>query len=161
MMEDEVWRQILQESSALRRILLGEDLQMNDEDLSRLVTQALNVDESEVRKISLATSMFLHFRKNRHLTPAAWEPLAKLAGRVLLPRLRTSTLVGTAPDMNLYNDIKPFAQTRRSEGKLGELEVNFVLGGYPELWRQHNWKDALNQFRADLKLFGVDEELLS
>jgi MoxR-like ATPase len=161
MMEDEVWRQILQEPDAFQRILLGEELQMSDDDLARLVTQALNVDASEVRKISLATAMFLHFRKSRHLNPAAWEPLAKLAGRVLLPRQRTSNLVGTAPDMNLYNDIKPFAQKRRTEGKLGELEVNFVLGCYPELWRQNNWRDALNKFREDLKLFGVDEESLS
>lgn len=161
MMEDEVWRQILQEPDALRRILLGEELEMSDEDLSRLVTQALNIDESEVRQISLATAMFLHFRTSHHLTPAAWEPLAKLSGRVLLPRQRTTTLVGTAPDMKLYNEIKPFALKRRTEGKMAELEVNFVLGGYPELWRQHNWKDALNQFREDLKQFGVDEEVLS
>jgi hypothetical protein len=77
---------------------------------------------------------------------------------VMLPRQRTSSLIGTAPDMNVYNDIKPFAMKRRTEGKLGELEVNYVLGGYPELWRQLNWKDALNQFREDLKLFGIDEE---
>lgn len=161
MMEDEIWRQILQESDALKRIPLGEELGMTDEDISRLITQALNVDASEIRKISLATALFLHFRNSRHLTPVAWEPLAKLAGRVLLPRQRTSNLVGTAPDMNIYNEIKPFAQKRRTEGKLGELEVNFVLGGYPELWRQNNWKDALNQFRDDLKMFGVDEEALS
>lgn len=161
MMEDEIWRQILQESDALKRIPLGEELGMSDEDISRLITQALNVDASEVRKISLATALFLHFRKIRCLTPAAWEPLAKLAGRVLLPRQRTSSLVGTAPDMNLYNEIRPFAQKRRTEGKIGELEVNFVLGGYPELWRTHNWKDALNQFREDLKTFGVDEDTLS
>jgi MoxR-like ATPase len=161
MMEDEVWRQILQESDALKRILLGEALQMSDDDISRLVTQALNVDASEARKIGLATALYLHFRTSRHLTPAAWEPLAKLAGRVMLPRQRTSSLVGTAPDMNVYNEIKPFAMKRRTEGKLGELEVNYVLGGYPELWRQLNWKDALNQFREDLKLFGIDEEALA
>ena len=163
MMEDEIWRQILQEPDALKRIPLAEELDMSDEDISRLVTQALNVDASEIRKISLATALFLHFRNDRHLTPAAWEPLAKLAGRVLLPRQRTSSLVGTAPDMVLYNEIKPFAQKRRTEGKLGELEVNFVLGGYPEMWRAPNqkWQDALNQFREDLKMFGVDEEALS
>ena len=123
--------------------------------------QALNIDASEARKISLATAMFLHFRTSHHLTPAASEPLAKLAGRVMLPRQRTSSLVGTAPDMNLYNDIKPFAMKRRTESKLGELEINYVLGGFPELWRLINWKDALNQFREDLKLFGIDEETLA
>lgn len=158
MMDDEIWRQILEELDPIKRVLLGMELQVDDEDMARLITQALNADESEARKVGLATAMFLAFRSNRHLTPAAWEPLAKLAGRVLLPRARSNTLPPNAPDMTLWNEIKPWVLNRRAAGGTGILEANYVLGGFPELWRQHNWREAVAQFVQDLNLFNIQVE---
>lgn len=157
-MDDEVWRQILEELDPIKRVLLGIELGVDDEDMTRLVTQALNADASEARKVSLATAMFLAFREKRHLTPAAWEPLVKLAGRVLLPRARSNTLPNNAPDLTLWNDIKPWVLNRRSAGNYGALEANYVLGGFPELWRQHNWREAVAQFVEDLQTFNIKPE---
>lgn len=156
MLDDEVWRQILEEQDPIKRVLLGDELELSDEDLARLVTQALAATETESRKASLATAMFLRFKEYRHLTPAAWEPLTKLAGLVLLPRIKSATVGNSAPDMTLFEEIKPFILKRRDEGQQGKLEVNYVLGGYPDLWRNENWQDALNQFIEDLKQFDVE-----
>lgn len=156
MLDDEVWRQILEEQDPVKRVLLGDKLELTDEDMSRLITQALAAIESESRKASLATAMFLRFREYRHLTPAAWEPLTKLAGRVLLPRIANATVGNSAPDMTIWEEIKPFVLERRSQDKQGKLEVNYVLGCFPELWRNEKWHDALQQFIEDLKMFDVE-----
>jgi hypothetical protein len=105
----------------------------------------------------LATAIFLAFRQHRQLTPSAWEPLAKLAGRVLQPRFLTQTIQPNSPNGNLWNEIKPWLVKRRSENGTAQLEVNFILTGFPELWQQYNWQDALARFKDDLKLFGVKD----
>jgi MoxR-like ATPase len=156
-LDDEAWRKVLEEADLLKRVVIAEDLNFGDEDLSRLITQALNVDPSDARKISLGTAIFLAFRKHRALTPAAWEPLAKLAGRVLQPRQTEYNVAANSPDMNLWNEIKPWVLTRRHSGGVGHLEVNYILSGFPEMWRQYNWQTALTRFQDDLKLFGVSE----
>jgi MoxR-like ATPase len=156
-LDDEAWRQILEEADVIKRVILAEDLQVNDEDLSRLITQALNVDVSEARKVGLATAIFLAFRGHRALTPAAWDPLVKLSARVLLPRTGSMNAAPNSPNGTLWAEIKPWALKRRQEGEIGQLEVNYVLGGFPELWQQYNWQESLDKFRNDLKLFGIKE----
>lgn len=156
-LDDEAWRQILEEPDPIKRVPLAEELQVSDEDLSRLITQSLNVDASEARKVGLATAIFLAFRTHRALTPAAWEPLVKLAARVLLPRTGSLNAAPNSPNGTLWAEIKPWALKRRQESDIGLLEVNFILGGFPELWQQYNWQEALAKFRDDLKLFGVQE----
>jgi MoxR-like ATPase len=157
MLDDEVWRQILAETDPLKRIVVADSLDLNDEDLSRLVTQALNVDASEARKVGIATALFLRFHKHRQLTPAAWEPLAKLAGRVLFPRVASLQVAPNTPDFSIWAEIKAWAMEQRKQTGLPQLMVNYVLGGFPELWRQHNWQEAVKQFAEDLKLFAVEE----
>ncbi len=156
MLDDEVWRQILEETDPLKRIMIADELGVSDEDLSRLITQALNIEMTEARKTGLATAMFLRFKQYRNLTPAAWEPLTKLAGRVLLPRQVNNMLSNSSSDMNIWNEIKPWVIKRREEGNEGKLAVNYVLGGFPELWRNENWQDSLKQFWDDLKFFNVE-----
>ena len=56
------------------------------------MTQALGAQTSEPRRIGLATALFLRFRAERELTPAAWEPLVQLSRRVLEPREVSLTL---------------------------------------------------------------------
>jgi hypothetical protein len=155
MLDDEVWRAILEETDALKRVLIADDLGVEDDELSHLITQALSSVSAEPRRVSLATAMFLAFRETRHLNSAAWEPLAKLAGQVLLPRQRTLTVSANAPDVQLWNEIEPFVLKYRGQGGLADLRVNYLLGGFPEMWRNHDWKDALGQFTEDLKFFGV------
>lgn len=157
MLDDEVWRQILAETDHLKRIIIADDLDLGDEEMSRLVTQALNVDASEARNISLATALYLRFHTYRQLTPAAWEPLTRLAGRVLLPRNGTSNLQANSPDKQMWDEIKPWVLEQRKKTGLPQLVVNYVLGGFPELWRQHDWQDAVQQFVDDLQLFGIEE----
>lgn len=156
MLDDEIWRPILEETDQVQRVVMGYEMGVSDEDLAQLVTQALAAFPSEVRKVSLATAMFLCFRKDRHLTAAAWEPMVKLAGRVLMPRERSQAMTANAPNMAIWNEIKPWLYQRRTEGDLGRLEVNFVLGGYPEFWNQQNWQEALKQFSEDLERFGIE-----
>ncbi len=156
-LDDEAWRQILEEADVVKRVILAEDLQVDDEDLSRLITQALNVDVSEARKVALATAIFLTFRGHRALTPAAWEPLVKLSARVLLPRTGSLNAAPNSPNGTLWAEIKTWVLRRRQEGEIGQLEVNYVLGGFPELWQQYNWQESLDKFRHDLKMFGIKE----
>jgi hypothetical protein len=157
MLDDEVWRQILSETDPFKRILIADDLDLADEDMTNLITQALSYDASEARKIGLATALFLRFRTYRHLTPAAWEPLAKLAGRVLLPRVASFTIDQNSPDMELWNAIKDWVLEIRKEGQMAHLLANYVLCGFPELWRRYDWEESVKQFVEDLKFFGVEE----
>jgi MoxR-like ATPase len=157
MLDDEVWRQILAETDPLKRIVVADTLDLNDEDLSRLVTQALNVDASEARKVGIATALFLRFHSYRQLSPAAWEPLAKLAGRAMFPRVASMQVAANTPDATIWAEIKAWVLEQRKQAGLPQLLVNYVLGGFPELWRQHNWQEAVSQFAEDLKLFGVEE----
>lgn len=156
-MEDETWRRIFEENDHVKRVLVAEELELEDEEMSRLITQALNVYESEARKISLATAMYLAFRKHRRLNPAAWEPLVKLAATVLKPRMATASIPGNGPDMRTWTEIRDWAVSHRGSGELAALEINFILGNFPQVWRRHSWKEALEDFRQDLELFGVKE----
>jgi MoxR-like ATPase len=154
---DDGWRQVLEERDVVRRVLLAEDLKFNDEDLSRLITQALGAQESEARRMGLATAMFLCFRTRRNLAPSAWEPLAQFAARVFEPRQVAMNIQNNSPDMNLWNDIRAWLFERHNrETTQGWLDRNFVLAGYPDLWRRYDWREALEAFRADLQLFGVE-----
>ncbi len=155
MIDDDAWRQVLEDRDLVHRVVLAEELEFSDEDMSRLVTQAFSEGDSEVRKQGLATAMFLAFRCRRNLTPAAWEPLVKYAGRVLEPRVASASI--GAADMNIWNEIKEWAKEHQGQGELARVEVNYILSGFPGLWRNHNWKDALKRFSEDLELFGVKE----
>ncbi len=159
MFDDDVWRQILEEQDPIKRLLLAEELQVSDDDLSRLVTQVLNMDASEARKVGLATAMFLRYRRQHQLTPAAWEPLVQLAGRVLSPRIYSITVNGNTTESQVWGEIKPWVLKHRQGGAVEQLEANYVLGGFPDLWRQQNWADALKQFKEDLNMFGGEELL--
>jgi hypothetical protein len=159
MFDDDIWRQILEEQDPIKRLLLAEELGVSDEDLSRLVTQVLNMDASEPRKVSLATAMFLRYRRGHHLTPAAWEPLVQLSQRVLAPRVHTFAAGGNSQEMQIWNEIKPWVLDHRQGDRLAQLEANYVLSGFPDFWRHVNWADALKQFNEDLDLFGGEELL--
>lgn len=157
-LDDDTWRQVLEEPDQIKRVVLAEDMQFNDDDLAPLVTQALNADDSDARRMGLAVAIYLAFHEHRRLTPAAWEPLIKLSTPVLRPRLGSLAVSNNNdPDLAIWNEIRPWAIKRRSQGRMGKLEVNFVLGGFPEMWRQYDWKESLAQFTQDLKLFGVKD----
>jgi MoxR-like ATPase len=156
--EDDNWRQVLEERDAVRRVLLADELGFNDDDLSKLITQALGAQEDEARRDGLAVAMFFAFRTRRTLTATAWEPLTQLAGKVLEPRPMAANVQNNSTEMNVWNEIKDWLGQRTDrEGMLPWLERNFVLHGFPELWRRINWHDALAAFRADLASFGYEE----
>ncbi|NWF69190.1 MAG: AAA family ATPase [Chloroflexi bacterium] len=156
--EDDSWRQVLEERDAVRRVLLAEDLKFGDEDLSRLVTQALGAQDSEARRMGLGVAMFLAFRARRNLAPSAWEPLAQFSAKLFQPRSVALSLQNNGPDMHLWNDIRQWLFERHErETPKGWLDRNFVLAGFPDLWRRYDWREALDAFHADLTMFGVDE----
>lgn len=156
LIEDDNWRQILEEFDPVKRIILADELAFSDVDLSRLITQALGAENSEARRIGLGTAMFLTYRERRELTPAAWEPLAQLAAKVTEPRALAATLRPGA-DMAIWQEVKDWVVAQEREtGLVPRLERNFVLCGFPELWRRENWKEALERFRNDLGLFHID-----
>lgn len=157
LMENDSWRTILEEPDLIERVALGIRMDVEAEEMTRLVTQALSADPSEPRKVGLATAMFLHFRRHNRLTPAAWEFLVKLAVRVLEPRAKWLIVAPNSPDMNMWNDIKSWAEQHRDSGELGSLEANYILSGFPEFWRTNNWRDALDQFRKDLEMFNIKD----
>jgi MoxR-like ATPase len=156
--EDDGWRQVLEERDPVRRVLLAEELKFNDDDLSRLITQALGAQDSEARRMGLGIAMFLSFRARRNLAPSAWEPLAQYAARVLEPRQVGMNIQNNSQDMNLWNEIRQYLYERHNrDNAQGWLERNFVLAGFPDMWRRYMWGEALENFRADLQTFGVDE----
>lgn len=156
-LDDENWRIIMEESDYIKRVVIAEELGFEGEDFSRLITQALNVDQSEAQKIALATAMFLAFREKQHLTPAAWEPLSELAIRVLQPRMASMNLAPS--DTNTWNQIKDFSVNQRNNPiGLSKLEANYVLSGFPHLWRKYDWQESLAKFREYISLFGISAE---
>ncbi|MAU11229.1 MAG: hypothetical protein CL607_15520 [Anaerolineaceae bacterium] len=156
-LDDEDWRTVLREPDAVQRVIIADDLGFNDEDLSQLITQALSDTKSEARRAGLATAMFLAFQHQRTLTPAAWEALIALAGDVLTPGVKTSSVSGHASDRKTWEAIQKWVIRRRRQKGLARLESNYVLAGYPKRWRQENWQEARQKFITDLRLFGIRE----
>jgi MoxR-like ATPase len=157
-LDDENWRQVFQERDLVRRVVLADQLHLGDEDLSRLITQALAGQESEARLLGLGTAMFLAFRERRNLAPSAWEPLAQFAARLIEPRNLSVSAAANGPEINIWNAVREWLINRKNrEGTLNWLERNYILAGFPDLWRRYNWKEALESFRTDLTLFGIQE----
>jgi MoxR-like ATPase len=155
--EDDAWRQVLEELDAARRVVIADQLGLSDSDMSRLITQAMSVEHSDARRLGLATAMFLAYRAKRDLAPSAWEPLSQFALRVLDPRM-ISTPLRAGQMTDLWNEINQWLPALdETHSLITRLERNYVLCGFPELWQRYDWKAALEQFRADLRLFNIDE----
>ncbi len=158
-LEDDTWRQVMEETDHARRIIMADELGFSDEDMSRLITQTLSIEDSDARQWGLAVAIFLAFRDNRTLEPSAYEPLAQLAYHILEPRVVSGNFNNNSPEHRLWGEIKQWIDNQRGREKSFAflLERNYVLGGFPNLWRTHDWKESLEQFRQDLMLFGIQE----
>ncbi|GAB4524928.1 MAG: hypothetical protein OHK0046_40130 [Anaerolineae bacterium] len=159
-LENETWRQVMEEYDLARRIILADQLGFDDENMSRLITQTLGSIDSNARQWGVATAAFLAFRDQRDLEPSAFEPLAQLAYHVLEPRLVFANLENNSAEQRLWNDIRTWIENQPGrENKLYfRLERNYVLGGFPQLWRTEDWRESLKQFREDLMLFGIEDK---
>lgn len=156
--EDDAWRQVLEELHPARRVVLADQLGLSDEDVSRLVTQALGAETVDARRIALATVIFLAFRSRRNLTPAAWEPLAQFAARVLEPR-QVGTTLRPGAMVDIWNEINNWAYPLSDlQQQRARIERNFVLFGFPDLWLRYDWKQELEVLREYLNLFGIEDE---
>lgn len=155
--EDDAWRQVLEELDPVRRVVMADQLDLSDPDISRLITQALGAQTSDARRIGLAAAVFVAFHARRDLTAAAWEPLMQLAAKVLEPRpINLPLRPGQHTD--LWNEINNWLPALEDTRTLRQrLERNFVLTGFPELWTRYDWKAALEALRADLELFNVQD----
>ncbi len=154
---DDVWRQVLEEFDPVRRVVLADQLDLSDADIARLITQALSTVRSEARRIGLAAVMFLAFQRRRDLTPAAWEALIQLGGKVLEPRA-FNVILRPGAITDLWNDISTWLPIQEDTHAISQrLERNFVLHGFPELWQKYDWRQALADLRADIDLFKINE----
>ena len=152
---DDAWRRVLEEPDPLGRVALGDRLGVGDAALSRLVTQALGSLQSDARRVGAATAMFLALRDRRDLAPAAFGPLADLAQRVLRPR-RVAEQVAPGPALETWREISAHLARHPATGDEGDaLARAYLLGGFPDLWAGHDWRDALAEFRRDLDRFGL------
>jgi MoxR-like ATPase len=157
LMEGDSWRQVLEELDQVRRVVLADQLDLNDDDLSRLVTQALGSEQSDARRMGVATAVFLAFRNRRNLAPSAWEPVAQFASRLMEPR-STNTSIRPGTSLDTWQDINDWLNSQGDQtSMLNRLERNFVMAGFPDLWQRNDWKEALEDFRSDLILFGFEE----
>lgn len=155
--EDDGMRQVFKEVDPIKRVLLADELDIDDSHLARLVTQALGAQTSETRRLGLATAMFLAFRERRQLTSAAWEPLVQLAVQVLEPRQKTVQIQGN--QQQLWDAIQQWIDGLNDKADPAtRLAINFVLAGFPDAWSQDNWLNALRRFQADLELFAIWQE---
>lgn len=156
-LEDETWRQVMMEVDKARRVALADHLNFSDEDMSKLITQTIGAEDSDARQIGLAVAMFLAFRHRRNLDPSAFEPLAQLAYHVLEPRLGQLQVLPNTPEATLWDDIREWVESKREDSFLFRLQRNYLLHGFPNLWRTQNWREALEAFQQDLILFGIEE----
>ncbi len=157
--DSDEWRQVLEENDPVKRILIADSLGFGDEDMARLITQALGAEESDARQVGLAVAMYLSFSKRRNLVPAAWEPIVKLAGPVLQPR-PVKTTIPPGFVTNTWKEIKAWLDKRPINGDpLENIVQNYVLACFPDLWKSHKWQEALDQFEKDLDTFNVKEQL--
>ncbi|MEW6278930.1 MAG: MoxR family ATPase [Candidatus Eremiobacterota bacterium] len=142
-------RRLLEERDPVRRLLKGLELDLSVCELSGLVTGALADEKCEPRCMGLGAALFLAFREARELTPAAWEALWQAGRRVLEPRSAEISVVPGA-ERDLWQNISKWLAQNRPP-----LERNFVLAGFPDLWRRWSWKKCLETFREDLASFRV------
>ncbi len=158
-LDDDNWRQVLSEPDHAQRVALADSLGFSDEDMSRLITQTLSVTDSDARQIGLATAMFLAFGTRRNLDPSAYEPLAQLSVHVMQPRGISANVVNPSQEATNLDEILQWVdmQHGRANSMIFRLERNFLHFGWPNLWRNEKWQDALKQFREDLHLFGIKE----
>jgi MoxR-like ATPase len=155
--DDDDMRQVFMEPNPVQRILLADHLNIDDAKISRLITQLLSNEPSEARCVSLATAIFLCFRERRDLTSAAWEPLAKLASRVLEPRVMSAAIQPGSAQVAWQGITNWLSVPTDPNNVRARLERNYVLGGFPDLWASENWQEALRRFQGDLDLFGIKE----
>lgn len=155
-------RRLLAETDPVRRLVLAEDLGLGESQLALLVTQALAETNEEPRRIALATALFLGFRDRHDLTPAAWEPVGDLARTVLAPQELCYSRVVSPGDRAMRHDISKHLQSRHSAGPphgpsfQKRLLRNYLLQGFPEQWRSHDWRKAATEFEEWLlRLSGI------
>lgn len=155
--EDDAWRQILEEHDPVQRVILADKLELASGDLSKLVTRALGSDLPESRRLGLATAVFLRFSDRRNLWPAAWETLARYARRVLEPGERSTEVAAGSQGLERWQEITRHLASQDPSPTSG-LERNYLMAGFPDLWVQTDWKEALLQFRHDLETFEIGLE---
>ena len=158
-LEDENWRQVMSEYDMAQRVALADQLGFDDEDMSRLITQTIGTENSDSRQVGLAVAMFLAFSKRRNLEPSAYEPLAQLSSHVLAPRTFSYDVDTNSQDATIWKEIKEWIETQfgRQNSFIFRLQRNYLLHGFPVMWRSQDWKDALSIFNDDLKLFGIED----
>lgn len=154
---DDEMRQVFIEPNPVQRVLLADQLNIDDAKISRLITQLLGDETSEARRVGLATVMFLCFRERRDLTSAAWEPLAQLASRVLEPRVMPANVQPGAAQVAWQGITNWLSAPVDQNNMRVRLERNYILSGFPDLWIHENWQEALRRFQSDLDLFGIKE----
>ncbi len=159
-MGDERWQQVMEEEDPAKRVALADELEFDDENLSRLITQTLSSEDSDPRQVGLAVAMFLKYSDSRELDPSAFEPLAQLSHHILEPRVIKYNMQQNSPEANTWEEIIAWldAQINRTDSPVFRLQRNYVLYGFPEFWRRDNWKVMLKQFTEDLATFGITEE---
>jgi len=158
-LENDSWRQIVNEPNPARRLVLADGLGFDDETLSRLITQTLSTEDNDLRQIGLAVGVFYRFGQTRDLDPSAFEPIAQLAYHLNEPRLIKHTLQPDTPEMTLWEDILKWIeeQGERVNSPLFWLQRNFLLYGFPAFWIKTDWRTALNGFTQDLAIFGITD----
>lgn len=156
--EDSVWRRVLEETDAVKRIAIADSLDVPDDMIARLITQALGMEKQETRRMGLAAVLFTAFHQRRDLTPAAWEPLAQLATKLFHPRAITigAPRPGTTPMPEALREaIKPLADVHTLRER---LERNFLIAASPDIWQKADWRAVLARFQADMNLFNIGDE---
>lgn len=149
---DPLLHAVLGERDPLARVVVADEIGCDDPTVARFVTGALASAQTEGRRLSVGTALYLRLHERRDLTPAAWEPLGALAARVLTARTVTAAIAQGAP-LRLWEDVNRWLTTDGADATT--VERNFVLAGVPDVWLHEDWRSALSQLRRDLAAVGV------
>jgi hypothetical protein len=153
---DDNWRRVLEEPDPVKRVVLGDQFNLDDDTLGRLVTQALGSERSLMRRMGLAAIFYVRFHTRRNLTPAAWEPTMTLAAKMFQPRYGAVT--GRQPAFSVPDELRAYIRPLARVNTLRErMERNFVLANMPDIWSNGDWAAVMERFRADCDLFGISD----
>jgi MoxR-like ATPase len=148
-MQDPRWRQVFRENNPIDRIVLADELDFDDSDLSILITQALQSEEDTLHRDTLAIALFWKFHTKRNLTAATFAVLAPAMRTIATPKMLTTNDPGRVLD-----NIVGWMETHNLNHEISRIQRNFLLTRLQQ-WGETDWYEANDYLVSCLKWFGM------
>ncbi len=154
--QDPRWRKIFQLQDPVERILLADELGLSDEEISVLITQAIQAETSDPKRYALCASLYLAYHQQRNLSTMAWASIVQPFREIAEPRLLT-----VSDNDNDLSSIRLWVQSEGINGVVERLLRNYLFTGWSaKLFKGADvtWSKARDEFTTLLKQFGLSEK---